>query len=36
MKILQECMLDLDFDVPMLSEGKYGAKNWAEMKTYKD
>ena len=36
MKILQDCMLDLDFDVPMISEGKYGSVNWATMKAYKD
>lgn len=35
MKILRKSMSNVDFDVPMLSEGKFGP-NWAELKGYSD
>ena len=35
MKILNEAMLDVNFDLPMLSDGKTG-KNWASLKPYKE
>lgn len=34
MMILQECMESIEFDVPMLSDGKISTTNWAEMHTY--
>lgn len=32
MEFMREAMEDLDFDVPMLSEGSASKKNWAELK----
>lgn len=34
MKVLRGSMESVEFDVPMLSEGKWSATNWAEMKDY--
>lgn len=34
MQVLKESMESVEFDVPMLSEGKWSAMNWAEMKDY--
>ena len=36
MKLLGEAMADVDFDVPMLSDGKIGAVSWGRMKTFKE
>ena len=35
MKILRETMESVEFDVPMLTEGKWG-KTWGDLKLYKD
>ncbi len=34
MKAMTQTMEAIPFDVPMLSEGSWSAKNWAELKTY--
>jgi hypothetical protein len=34
-KILKDVMASIEFDVPMLSDGKVG-KNWGEMKKFDD
>jgi len=36
MKKLREAMADVDFDVPMLSDGKTGGQNWGSMKPFRD
>jgi DNA polymerase-1 len=33
-ELLRECMESVEFDVPILSEGAWSAKNWASMKAY--
>jgi len=35
MKLLREAMLDVSFDLPMLSDGKTG-RNWGDLKAYKE
>ncbi len=35
MKLLREVMQSVEFDVPMLSDGKTG-KNWASLKKFKE
>ncbi len=35
MLILRDAMADIKLDVPLLSDGKYGADNWASMKKFK-
>lgn len=34
MKVLQQCMESVEFDVPILSEGSTSKTNWAELKDY--
>jgi DNA polymerase-1 len=34
MEALREAMESVEFDVPMLSEGKWSAENWAQLKPY--
>lgn len=34
MEVLRKAMESVEFDVPMLSDGKSGTKSWAEMKPY--
>lgn len=34
MAILRECMESVEFDVPMLSDGKYSARSWGAMKSW--
>ena len=34
MQFLKDCMESVEFDVPMLSEGKVSAKCWTELETY--
>ena len=36
MRRMREAMSDVDFDVPMLSDGFVGRKNWGQVVTYKD
>lgn len=36
MKILRECMESVEFDVPMLSEGKTSATSWAKLEDFDD
>jgi len=34
MELLKSCMEDVDFDVPMLSEGTWSSKSWHELRDY--
>lgn len=36
MRLMREAMEDMQYDVPMLTEGKTGTRSWARMAPYKD